>query len=133
MAGKGPRPQYNDPKNLQSAIDGYFDSVEGSGDFPDYAGMLLYLRIYEDEVADLLNCEDEKKAMEYQRVFDYARLRRESFLSREAIRNPKAATGCYNMLKEEKNGGYSADTNKNKNKQLNLVVTGLKGGMDSFK
>ena len=118
------------PITLRKLVDEYFDEL-GNVTFPDHAGMLLHLGLYQDEVNQL--CEgDTAKAAEYRRVFEYAELRRESWLSRVAASDSKLASGAFNLLKQQKNGGYTTAAVPNKGSALRLIVDGI-GGMDAFK
>lgn len=118
------------PDTLKKKIDAYFDSL-GTTQFPDYAGMLLELDLFPDEVNELCNGEDEASA-KYRRVFEYAELKRESWLSRLAASDSKLASGAFNLLKQQKNGGYTSASVPNKGSTLKLIVEGV-GGMDAFK
>jgi len=46
------------------------------------------------------------KNPDFKDIFDWAKLRRESFLVRTMSRDNKRAQGCYNALKQSQNGGY---------------------------
>lgn len=118
------------PGTLKKKIDTYFDELPGSV-FPDYAGMLLEVGLFPDEVAGLCD-EDNKNSAEFRRVFQYAELKRESWLARVAASDSKLASGAFNLLKQEKNGGYTSASNQNKSSSLRLIVDGV-GGMDAFK
>ncbi len=124
------RRQYS-PERLKSCIDDYFNTLPEST-FPDYAGMLLFLELYPDEASDMCDDERNKKAEEFRRVFQYAELKRESWLARVAASDSKLASGAFNLLKQEKNGGYTTVSNTNKGNTLRIVVDGV-GGMDAFK
>lgn len=118
------------PETLKKKIDEYFDSL-GTTHFPDYAGMLLDLDLFPDEVSALCDGED-ATAVKYRRVFEYAELKRESWLSRLAASDSKLASGAFNLLKQQKNGGYTSASNANKVPEIRVVVDGV-GGMDAFK
>ena len=121
------------PEKLKAQVDSYFDGL-GSTTFPDYAGMLLSLDLYPDQVSVLCDDERNKRAPEFRRVFQYAELRRESWLARVAASDGKLANGAFNLLKQERNGGYtSTSKDTNKNSKLELIVTGIPGGMEAFK
>ena len=119
------------PEKLKKGIDDYFDSLPAST-FPDYAGMLLSLDLFPDEVQRLQDDEHNKRAPEFRRVFQYAELKRESWLARIAASDSKLASGAFNLLKQEKNGGYTTVSAPNKGSTLRLIVDGV-GGMDAFK
>lgn len=118
------------PAKLRAQIDEYFEKLPVAT-FPDYAGMLLELGLFPDEVAELCNGEDRVSA-EFRRTFEYAELRRESWLSRVAASDSKLASGAFNLLKQNKNGGYTSISQPNKGSTLRLIVEGV-GGMEAFK
>lgn len=118
------------PETLKKKINEYFDGL-GNSQFPDYAGMLLELDLFPDEVAELCNGDDATSA-KYRRVFEYAELKRESWLSRLAASDSKLASGAFNLLKQQKNGGYTSASNPDKSAAIRLIVDGV-GGMDAFK
>ena len=118
------------PDRLKGMIDEYFDSLSAL-EFPDYAGMLLYLGLFQDEVDEMCSG-DSAMAAKYRRAFDYAALRRESWLSRIAASDSKLAAGAFNLLKQQKNGGYTSASAPNKGNTLRLITDGV-GGMDAFK
>ena len=118
------------PETLKKKIDAYFDSL-GTTQFPDYAGMLLELDLFPDEVSELCDGDD-ASAEKYRRIFQYAELKRESWLSRLAASDSKLASGAFNLLKQQKNGGYTSASAPNKGSTLKLIVEGV-GGMDAFK
>lgn len=115
------------PEQLKAAIDNYFKMNEAKGDFPDYAGMLIYLgNASEDDVT--IAC---KENSEIGKLFDYAKKRRESFLIRRMTRDSKNASGCMNALKQSINGGYS---DKAKDKGERKLIIDFKGiGEDAYK
>lgn len=94
----------------------YFkDCEEVRGVFPDEAGMLNFLDITDEEYDDLKNREG------YSGIIRWAKRRRTSWLERQMVVNNKAAMGCMNALKQEKNGGYS-DRGQQQNTERKLVV-----------
>ena len=118
------------PDKLKKGIDEYFDTLSANT-FPDYAGMLLALDLFPDDVQILCDDEKTKRAPEFRRVL-YAELKRESWLARIAASDSKLASGAFNLLKQEKNGGYTTVSAPNKGSTLRLIVDGV-GGMDAFK
>lgn len=122
--------RYPSAENLKKMINKYFDELP-PGTFPDYAGMLLALDLFPDEVEALKGGDDARSA-EYRRVFEYAELKRESWLSRVAASDSKLASGAFNLLKQQKNGGYTTVSAPNKGSSLKLIVDGI-GGMEAFK
>lgn len=125
------RPKQMTPARLREMVDNYFDNL-GNTIFPDYAGMLLELGLFPDDVIALTDEDMNKQAAEYRRVFEYAELKRESWLSRVAASDSKLASGAFNLLKQQKNGGYTSASAPNRGSTLKLIVEGV-GGMDAFK
>lgn len=125
------RPKQMTPARLREMVDKYFDNL-GNAIFPDYAGMLLELGLFPDDVIALTDEDMNKQAAEYRRVFEYAELKRESWLSRVAASDSKLASGAFNLLKQQKNGGYTSASAPNRGSTLKLIVEGV-GGMDAFK
>ena len=125
------RPKQMTPERLREKVDNYFASI-GNSTFPDYAGMLLELGLFPDDVIALTDEDMNKQAAEYRRVFEYAELKRESWLSRVAASDSKLASGAFNLLKQQKNGGYTSASAPNRGSTLKLIVEGV-GGMDAFK
>lgn len=119
------------PEKLRAGVDEYFDNLP-RGVFPDYAGMLLELDLYPDQVDVLCDEERNKRASEFRRVFQYAELKRESWLARVAASDSKLASGAFNLLKQGKNGGYTTASNKDKGGTVRLITDGV-GGMGAFK
>ena len=118
------------PETLKKRVDEYFDEC-GSAVFPDYAGMLLSLGLFEDEVSELCDGEDEAAA-KYRRVFDYAKLKRKSWAVREAANDSKRGATLFNLLKQEENGGYTSASAPNKGSTLRVIWDSA-GGADAFK
>jgi hypothetical protein len=129
---RGRRPQWNDYKKFRQAVDEYFDKCKGTDEFPDYAGMLLYLQIDKDTAAAM--CADgAPDAAEFQRIYNFAAMRRESWLARHMVADNKKATGCMNALKQMENGGYQDKNIQKSDSVLRIKVDGLKGGLESMK
>lgn len=117
---------YETPEELWKVVINYFKEIEGRNDLPDYAGMKLAIGIKSEKTIQEM-CEDEG----FKDIFDWAKLRRESFLVRTMARDNKRAQGCYNALKQEANGGYMdkpVDTGERK------IIIDLKGvGENAYK
>ena len=111
---------------LKKRVDEYFASVEGAGDFPDYAGMKLFIGIKSDATINKY-CEDAA----FKDIFDEAELRRESFRVRTMARDNKRAQGCLNALKQPKNGGYTDRPVDNQERKLIIKMDGV--GLEAFK
>jgi hypothetical protein len=133
MAKRGPKPLYESPDALRKKIDEYFTIMEEKNEFPDLAGMRLYLRMSEATMKKYQE-EDHENYEEYREIFNEAKDRRESFLVRRMTRDNKLAQGCLNALKQPANGGYIDKPQDQGGKmEITLKVAGLKGGVDSLK
>lgn len=117
---------YKTPEVLRSAIEDYFKKIASVNEFPDYAGMLLFLRLEKDDVEEYCKTSDE-----YARVFRDSKLMRESFLVRRMTKDKSLAQGCMNALRQPENGGYSEKTAEKQTKKLIIVTDGV--GKDAFK
>lgn len=93
--------------------------------------MLIALKIT-DSTANRYQ-KDGENAAAYKAVFDYAKARRESWLVRKMVAEPKVAAGCMNALKQKKNGGYTDRPIDSGEKTLNINIGGVGGGWASFK
>lgn len=131
MAAKGRPPEYNDPRVLKKAVDEYFTACELNGSFPDFAGMKVALRLYDSDI-DAFTAEDNPDREEYIKVLENARDRRESWLSRRMVEEPKAANGCMNALKQEKNGGYMDKSKDKEAPTVKIEFSSIPGGMRAF-
>lgn len=133
MGKRGPKPLYESPEALKKKINAYFAEQEEAGEFPDFAGMRIYLGMSEKTIKAYQE-EGHDNYEEYRAIFDEARDRRESFLVRRMTKDNKLAQGCLNALKQPANGGYVDKAPESKNKvEVTIKVAGLKGGADSLK
>lgn len=118
--------KYETPDDLRAAVEAYFKKTESRGEFPDYAGMKLFIGIRSEETIKKY-CEIDG----FKDVFDDAKLRRESFLVRRMTNNNKLAQGCMNALKQEINGGYSDKPADNGDRKLVIELKGI--GENAYK
>lgn len=133
MAKRGPKPLYESPDALRKKVEEYFALTEEKGEFPDYAGMRLYLRMSEQTINKYQE-EGHDNYEQYREIFSEARDRRESYLVRKMTKDNKLAQGCLNALKQPANGGYIDRPQDQSGKmEITLKVSGLKGGMESLK
>lgn len=107
---------YKKPKDLMEAVFNYITECENRKTFPDEAGMFIKIGLTKETAEKIY-----EKGGEWAHPFEYAKLERESWLSRRMCSDPKLATGCMNALKQEKNGGY-IDRPAKDNKPQELVV-----------
>lgn len=130
----GRKKLYATPDELQAAVDKYFDKCEqkeatsGIPCFPDYAGMLVEIGMKEPTVQSYIS-KDHEYHDEFKEVFDGALLRRESYLARASMDNKKAS-GCFNLLKQPKNGGYIDRPQDNGPRELTIKFEGNIGKED---
>ena len=129
---RGRRPQWNDYKKFRTEVDRYFDICKETDEFPDYAGMLLHLQI-DKETAAAMCADGAPDAAEFQRIFNIASMRRESWLARHMVADNKKANGCMNALKQEENGGYSDRKMDSGEKTLRVKIDQIAGGMNAMK
>ena len=129
---RGRRPSWNDYKKFRLAVDEYFDKCRETDEFPDYAGMLLDLRIDKEE-AKAMCADDAPDAEEFRRIFNIAAMRRESWLARHMVADNKKANGCMNALKQVENGGYQDKNIDKGERRLTIKVDGIGGGMNAMK
>lgn len=134
METRGRRPEWRDYKKFRLAVDKYFeDCAQDPNVLPDYAGMLLALQI-DKEDAKVMQTPEWPDYEEFQRIFSIAQLRRESWIARRMAVDNKAANGCFNLLKQEENGGYSdRGALRTQEKKVAVKIEGIKGGWDAFK
>lgn len=133
MAKRGPKRKYETPQKLQEAINIYFAECEAESRFPDLAGMRLFLGVTQTTL-DRYTKEDGEDYEKYRDILDAARDRRESWLVRRMVTEPKAANGCMSALKQPANGGYIdkpiVDSGE---KTLTINLVGIAGGEKAFK
>lgn len=115
------RPVEKDAADIERLIDEYFDICAESDEFPDEAGMWIYLAILPRERERYSN----KPGV--QDLLDMAKQRRESWLVRRMAKDNKAATGCMNALKQEKNGGYVDKSAPNTNIEARKLTIKMEG------
>lgn len=117
------------PEQLKDWTKKYCDACEERNIFPDFAGMMLWLCL-EDEDIERFQDPDNPNYEGFKRALAYGRRRRESWLARTMTSDAKRANGCYNALKQLSNGGYG--NTKDNEKTLNVNVIGV-GGKEAFK
>lgn len=131
MAVKGRPPEYKEPVVLKKAVDRYFNDCDERDIFPDFAGMKVALRLLDSDIEEFL-AEDNSDRDEYRAVLESARDRRESWLSRRMVKEPKCANGCMNALKQEKNGGYMDKSKDKEAPTVKIEFSSIPGGMKAF-
>ena len=127
----GRPPTIETPEQLKTWTKKYCDACEAENVFPDFAGMMLWLGL-EDEDIERMQDPNNPNYDGFKKAFAYGRRRRECFLARTMTSDNKRTQGCYNALKELINGGYGARLEKDKEQTLNVNVVGV-GGIEAFK
>lgn len=127
---RGRPPEYNTPKTLRLAVEKYFSACEEAGVFPDFAGMKDTLKLSQKDIDNMI-CKENPDHEEYLYIFEVARDRRESWLARRMVTEPKSANGCMNALKQEKNGGYMDKSADKPLQPIKIEIAGV-GGMKAF-
>ena len=111
-------------EDFEKKIKFYFHDCEDTRNvFPDEAGMLNFLDIEDEEYEEL------KQTEGYDKIIRWAKRRRTSWLERQMVVNNRAANGCMNALKQEKNGGYSDRPVERKDRKL-IVKLDMGGGAE---
>lgn len=128
---RGRRPTFTDYKDLAREVEAYFTKCDEDGVFPDEAGMYVYLKIFKEDLEPMLD-PDNPDAQEYERILKRAKYRRESWLSRNMVQDNKMANGCFNMLKQEANGGYSDRGVQDKTEKKLKIVFPSGIGVEAF-
>lgn len=130
METRGRPPEYKEPKALRLAVEKYFAMCEEEGIFPDFAGMKGFLKLSKQDIDEMIS-KDNPDHADYQYIFEVAQDRRESWLARKMVTEPKVATGCMNALKQEKNGGYMDKSADKPLQPIKIEIAGV-GGMTAF-
>ena len=132
----GRRRKYNTPYEVKHQIDLYFAECAEKDVFPDEAGMRLFLKLSKRTIQRMVDDEDTiytpAEHMEYQRIFDEAKDKRQSYLERRMVAEPKLAQGCMNSLKQPANGGFKDRYEADIDTKLTINVVGV-GGENAFK
>lgn len=126
------------PENLKKNVDEYFAEREAKGDFPTFAGLLRYLgiskrtyyRYLEDDNGDESMSDEDRRA--YRKIFEDAQLRREDYLEKKMVAEPRQANGCMNSLKQPQNGGFKDRIDSEIDAKITVVTAGV-GGENAFK
>ena len=126
------------PEDMKRNVERYFADREAKGEFPTFAGMLRWLgisrrtysRYMDDENKDESLNEEDRFA--YRKIFEDAQLRREDFLEKRMVTDPRAANGCMNSLKQPQNGGFKDKIEGELDAKITVNVVGV-GGENAFK
>ena len=130
--------KYDTPADMKRQIDRYYEEREAAGEFGTFAGMLRFIGISKRTYNNYMNEEDpdpnlsEEDRRVYRKVFEDAQLRREDFLEKRMVTDPRAANGCMNSLKQPQNGGFKDRIEGEIDAKITVNVIGV-GGENAFK
>ena len=126
------------PEDMKRNVEKYFAEREALGEFATFAGMLKFLgiskrtyyRYLEDDNGDESMSEEDRRA--YRKIFEDAELRREDYLEKKMVSEPRLANGCMNSLKQPQNGGFKEKIETELDARITVVTSGV-GGENAFK
>lgn len=133
-----PAKKKHDPANLKRHVDNYFAEREARDEFPTFAGMLKYLGISKRTYYRYMNEDNGDESMseedrrEYRKIFEEAELRREDYLEKKMVSEPRLANGCMNSLKQPQNGGFKDRIEGEIDARITVNIAGV-GGENAFK
>ena len=110
---------------LEKEYQALADAVINGGCFPDEAGMRIHLNLSHESYKSYL--EDPA----FEKVFNWAQDRRESWAARRLASEPRAAQAYLNILKQAGNGGW-VDRKTEKNDSVLSVRIADVGGEEAF-
>ena len=126
------------PEDMKRNVERYFAEREAKDEFATFAGMLKFLgiskRTYyryleEDNGDESMSMEDRRA---YRKIFEEAELRREDYLEKKMVSEPRLANGCMNSLKQPQNGGFKDKIEGEIDARITVVTSGV-GGENAFK
>lgn len=138
MAKPGAKRKFETPEGLRRQVQAYLDMMLEKDELPTFAGMLRYLDISKRTYHRYMNMEEPDPEMTdeerhaYRKVFEDAQLVREDYLERRMVREPRAANGCMNSLKQIQNGGFKEKIEADVDARITVNVIGV-GGENAFK
>ena len=113
------------PEAFADKVDEYLKLCEDKEQFPDEAGMLLYLDISDETLRKY----GEDKENNYIGTIKKAQKVRESWLTRRVMSdNAKAVTGAIFALKQPKNGGWRDVQETSGAMNITVNLPGMNGG-----
>ena len=139
MATKvGAKRKFETPEGMRRQVQEYMNLMQEKDEFPSFAGMLRYLDISKRTYYRYMNTEEPDPEMSdeerhaYRKVFEDAQLVREDWLERRMVKEPRAANGCMNSLKQVQNGGFKEKIEADVDARITVNVIGV-GGENAFK
>lgn len=91
-------------KTFENRINAYFSECRTNSNYPDEAGLILYLGLERESYDRYLNGGEGKG---YATALRKAQLKRESIIIREIYGSDKASTGKIFLARQTSNGGLS--------------------------
>lgn len=134
MGKRGPKRKYQSPVDFERAVNAYFLNCKENGDvFPDLAGMRIYLNVTQRTLNKYIEgAESDDDAAYFRKVLEQAADKRQSWLERRMVTEPRAANGCMNALKQPANGGFVDRAMESGDRSLTINILGV-GGVEAFK
>ena len=132
------RRRYETPEGMKRQVDDYISMMLAKDELPSFAGMLRYLNISKRTYNRYMNIEEpdpelsDEERHAYRKIFEDAQLVREDYLERRMVREPRAANGCMNSLKQPQNGGFKDRFEGEIDAKITVNVIGV-GGENAFK
>ena len=126
------------PEDMKRNVEKYFAEREASGEFATFAGMLKFLGISKRTYYRYLDTDNNDESMSeedrraYRKIFEDAQLRREDYLERRMVAEPRLANGCMNSLKQPQNGGFKDKIEGEIDARITVNIVGV-GGENAFK
>lgn len=113
-------------KTFENRINAYFTECRANGNYPDEAGMILYLGL-EREAYDRYLCGGEGKG--YAAALKRAQLKRESIIIRDIYGSEKASTGKIFLARQISSGGLPVKpAEKSKKVTVDVRINGESAG-----
>lgn len=132
MGKRGPKRKYACAYDFERAVNDYFEQCAEEDKFPDVAGMRIFLGLSQKTIDKYCEDPDAEEAERFKRIVETARDKRQSWLERHMVQNPKTANGCMNALKQTHNGGFVDKPVDNSERSLTINVINV-GGESAFK
>lgn len=130
--------RYETPADMKKHVEEYFREREAREEFPTFAGMLKFLNISKRTYYRYMDADNGDETMseedrrEYRKIFEEAELRREDYLEKKMVSEPRLANGCMNSLKQPQNGGFKDRIEGEIDARITVNIAGV-GGENAFK
>ena len=126
------------PEDMKRNVERYFAEREARDEFATFAGMLKFLGISKRTYQRYMNDDNgdetmsQEDRMAYRKIFEDAQLRREDYLERRMVAEPRLANGCMYSLKQPQNGGFKDKIDGEIDAKITVITSGV-GGENAFK